>query len=109
MAPRRRRHAYATVRTVRNRMNISFKDHVEHVHAVSNRRDVLIAGATLVAALYWQGLTSTVEAAQASATSQVGASAEWLSYSGDKASSKYSPLAQIGRENFKRLKVAWTW
>jgi glucose dehydrogenase len=25
------------------------------------------------------------------------------------ASSKYSPLAQIGRDNFKRLRVAWTW
>jgi hypothetical protein len=34
---------------------------------------------------------------------------EWLSYGGDKASSKYSPLAQIGRDNFNRLRVAWTW
>ena len=34
---------------------------------------------------------------------------EWLSYSGDKAGSKYSPLAQIGTDNFNRLRVAWTW
>lgn len=34
---------------------------------------------------------------------------EWLSYAGDKASSKYSPLAQIGSDNFNRLQVAWTW
>ena len=34
---------------------------------------------------------------------------EWLSYGGDKASSKYSPLAQISGDNFNRLKPAWTW
>ena len=38
-----------------------------------------------------------------------GAVTEWLSYGGDKASSKYSPLTQIGRDNFSRLRVAWTW
>src|SRR5262245_25446515 len=38
-----------------------------------------------------------------------GAATEWLSYGGDKASSKYSPLAQIGWDNFSRLRVAWTW
>jgi hypothetical protein len=27
----------------------------------------------------------------------------------DKASSKYSPLAQIGKDNFSRLRLAWTW
>ena len=32
-----------------------------------------------------------------------------MSYGGDKASSKYSPLAQIGKDNFTRLRVAWTW
>ncbi len=34
---------------------------------------------------------------------------EWLNYGGDKASSKYSPLAQIGRDNFNRLSIAWRW
>lgn len=38
-----------------------------------------------------------------------GKATEWLSYGGDKASSKYSPLAQINSNNFNRLKVAWTW
>lgn len=34
---------------------------------------------------------------------------EWANYAGDKANSKYSPLTQINKENFTRLKVAWTW
>ncbi len=34
---------------------------------------------------------------------------DWVSYGGDKASSKYSPLSQIDGGNFNRLKVAWTW
>jgi quinoprotein glucose dehydrogenase len=34
--------------------------------------------------------------------------AEWLSYAGDKASSKYSPLDQINGDNFNRMKIAWT-
>jgi quinoprotein glucose dehydrogenase len=38
-----------------------------------------------------------------------GTAAEWASYGGDKASTKYAPLTQINRGNFKRLKVAWTW
>jgi glucose dehydrogenase len=33
----------------------------------------------------------------------------WASYGGDKASAKYSTLAQIDRDNFNRLRVAWTW
>lgn len=37
------------------------------------------------------------------------AGAEWPSYAGDKASTKYSPLSQIDGSNFSRLKVAWTW
>jgi hypothetical protein len=43
------------------------------------------------------------------AVSSGGAAAEWPSYAGDKASTKYSPLAQIDKDNFKCLKVAWTW
>jgi len=38
-----------------------------------------------------------------------GTATEWLSYGGDKAGSKYSPLNQIGTENFNRLRIAWTW
>jgi quinoprotein glucose dehydrogenase len=47
--------------------------------------------------------------AQAQTGKVQGAAMEWLNYSGDKASSKYSPLAQIGGDNFNRLRVAWTW
>jgi len=48
--------------------------------------------------------------AQAQAGKKVrGTATEWLSYGGDKAGSKYSPLTQIGRDNFSRLRVAWTW
>lgn len=32
---------------------------------------------------------------------------EWPSYGGDLASSKYSPLDQINKDNFAKLKVAW--
>jgi quinoprotein glucose dehydrogenase len=35
--------------------------------------------------------------------------AEWPNYGGDKGSSKYAPLDQIGADNFSRLQVAWTW
>ena len=34
---------------------------------------------------------------------------DWTSYAGTNWSQKYSPLDQITRENFSRLKVAWTW
>ncbi len=34
---------------------------------------------------------------------------QWLSYGGDKASSKYAPLEEIGPDNFRRLAVAWSW
>lgn len=35
------------------------------------------------------------------------ATGEWPTYGGDLASSKYSPLSQIDRDNFGSLKVAW--
>src|SRR5207302_7260174 len=94
----------------------------EHVHAVRTRREVLIAGAALVATPLLGGVTSIVQAVEAASTRvpagrgaqpQAGkvrdAATEWLSYGGDKASSKYSPLAQISGRNFNRLKNAWTW
>ena len=34
---------------------------------------------------------------------------DWVSYGGTNWSQKYSPLDQITRDNFKDLKVAWTW
>jgi len=32
---------------------------------------------------------------------------EWRTYGGDLASTRYSPLDQIGPANFNRLEVAW--
>ena len=34
---------------------------------------------------------------------------EWHHYGGDRGSTKYSPLAQITKDNVKDLKVAWKW
>jgi quinoprotein glucose dehydrogenase len=34
---------------------------------------------------------------------------EWRYYGGDAASTKYSPLDQINRDNVKNLKIAWRW
>lgn len=34
---------------------------------------------------------------------------EWISYGGDKASTKYSPLDQITPDNFGELEAAWVW
>ena len=75
----------------------------ERVHAPS-RREVLMAGASLIAAPLFG---EEAQAAQAAGPS--GAGTQWSSYGGDKAGSKYSPLAQINADNFSRLKVAWTW
>jgi quinoprotein glucose dehydrogenase len=33
----------------------------------------------------------------------------WPGYGGDTTNSRYSNLTQITRENFKRLRIAWTW
>lgn len=45
-----------------------------------------------------------------SALAQQGAKGgQWLSYGGDVGSTRYAPLDQINRDNFKRLKVAWSW
>ena len=46
--------------------------------------------------------------AQRPAPSSVAAG-EWRYYAGDAASSKYSPLAQITRDNVSGLEVAWRW
>ena len=68
------------------------------------RRDVLVVGATLAGVPVWRRFASMAEAVQAA-----NPPVEWASYGGDKASSKYSPLSQIDRDNFSGLRVAWTW
>jgi quinoprotein glucose dehydrogenase len=62
----------------------------------------------LLAALFATSVTG-VRLAHAQDRKVPGTATEWLSYGGDKAGSKYSPLDQIGTENFHRLSVAWTW
>ena len=38
---------------------------------------------------------------------QRGATGEWRTYGGDLASTRYSPLDQINRDNFSQLEIAW--
>ena len=43
-------------------------------------------------------------------TAQQGAkNGEWRVYGGDEASTRYSPLDQINRDNIKNMRVAWVW
>jgi quinoprotein glucose dehydrogenase len=43
------------------------------------------------------------------ATAQAPVRSDWPVYGGDAGASKYSPLADINRENVRRLAVAWRW
>ena len=52
--------------------------------------------------------TTPYAAAPSSAGEKV-ASTEWLSNRGDLASTSYSPLDQINRDNFDKLRIAWRW
>jgi quinoprotein glucose dehydrogenase len=84
----------------------------EHVPTVLSRREALKAGAAAAIMPFFGGANSiaqATEAAYASAGKVRDTATEWLSYGGDKASSKYSPLTQISADNFNRLKTAWTW
>lgn len=73
-----------------------------------SRREVLIAGAALVTAPLVQGQIASPQGGQ-TPSSPAGRTVGWASYGGDKASTKYSALAQIDRDTFSRLRVAWTW
>jgi glucose dehydrogenase len=79
--------------------------------AMLSRREALKASAA-AAIMTFFGRTNSI--AQATASARASAriryrETQWSNYGGDKASSKYSPLAQIRRGNFSRLKTAWTW
>lgn len=75
--------------------------------------------ATLVAVLVGAGVLAgslpllSAQAQKASTakwgSSQTSAAGEWNSYGGSNWSQKYTPLDQITKDNFKDLKVAWTW
>jgi quinoprotein glucose dehydrogenase len=79
------------------------------VPTVPSRREVLIAGASLITAPFVGGMTAKSQPGRSAEVQAAAAATEWLSYAGDKSSSKYSPLAQIGPESFSRLRIAWTW
>ena len=44
----------------------------------------------------------------AAAAAAAGANVEWREYGGNIAAHRYSPLAQINRDNVSRLEIAWT-
>ncbi len=70
----------------------------EHVPAVLSRREALKAGAAAAIMTFFGGANSIAQATEAdyaSAGKVRDAATEWLSYGGDKASSKYSPLRQL--------------
>ena len=52
-------------------------------------------------------LAATVAAPAAAQRGTEGG--EWPHYAGDSGSTKYSPLDQIGAENFSQLVLAWSW
>jgi quinoprotein glucose dehydrogenase len=83
----------------------------DRMPAEPTRRQVLIAGASLITAPLVRGLTAAAKQAQTTGAGAqaLGRAPEWVSYGADKASSKYSSLAQIGPQNISRLRVAWTW
>ena len=54
---------------------------------------LIVAGATMLSAQTFHAPST--------------ADGEWPTYGGDLASSKYSPLDQITKDNFSRLKIAW--
>src|SRR5215469_16642874 len=51
--------------------------------------------------------TAHVSAQQPTKAPTPMAPGEWQTYGGDKAFTRYSPLAQINRDNVKNLRVAW--
>jgi glucose dehydrogenase len=80
--------------------------------AMLSRREALKAGTAAAIMTFFGGTGSIARATEpvhASSGQVRNAATQWLSYGGDKASSKYSPVAQISRGNFSRLKTAWTW
>ena len=64
----------------------------------------LVTSGALLGRQLIPGATSPAAAQNAEAVAM-----EWLSYGGDKASSKYSPIDRVDGDNFSRLQVAWTW
>src|ERR1700674_5690428 len=60
----------------------------------------------LVIVVWWLPARTQESGAQLSITAKPG---EWRYLNGDPLSTRYSPLDQINKDNFKDLKVAWRW
>jgi quinoprotein glucose dehydrogenase len=60
-----------------------------------------------VAALLWTLVTGAGAVVGTRAQGNKPASAEWNTYGADLASTRYSPLDQINKDNFSKLQVAW--
>src|SRR5579862_4327215 len=67
--------------------------------------------AALVPALLAPSLLLRAAQQEDSSTTKSGSGqmVEWRYYGGDAASTKYSPLDQINKDNVKNLKIAWRW
>jgi quinoprotein glucose dehydrogenase len=57
----------------------------------------------------WVAASEPVSAASLTTPLPPAGTAEWLNNRGDLGSTSYSPLAQINRDNFDKLRIAWRW
>lgn len=80
----------------------------KHGQATWRRRDALMAGAVVVAASQDASMEVLVRSAHAQTGEASRTETPWLSYGGDNASSKYSPIDQVSADNFSDLEIAWT-
>ena len=71
---------------------------------------VIVAGCRLVAGPGLPGLAGgrTIPGVSTESIAALARS-EWPAYAGTYASTKYSPLDQINRENVATLRIAWRW
>ena len=70
-------------------------------HFITSWAQLLVLG-IVIASIYQAG-------GSGAAAQQGTKDGQWLSYGGDKGSTKYAPLDQITRNNFAELEIAWQW
>ena len=74
------------------------KEHKNGVHSDMKRHTII----SLIRIIVLGTAITSIAAAQ-----QGTKDGQWLSYGGDKGSTKYAPLDQIARDNFSNLEIAW--
>jgi len=74
-----------------------------HVNGSLNRRDILLAGASVTA------LSACMSTSRSGAAVTRARPGDWPAYGGSNASEKYSSLDQINATNVAQLKIAWEW